>query len=288
MPSVSRKQQKLFGQAWAVRQGELSREDAWPAAVRIADSDITNKDLEDFASTSHKGLPEVKRKKKRSIKESYIMMFEDFGRRVAINDLSDPEKVKSKILNEIIKVYRDLTSDEKKEIYQALGDVMFDFKDLSVELHNGPMYEITDITGQSNEDLADGIKTVLIELKEEVPVIFESVVTFVKEEHSQKGVNRAIDLVEVINFLNWVSEDEQMKPDHENYVGFLNLSTEDFSSGRETNFKDRLKRKDLKKQLQTFINLFNSDKDFCTRIMRYLGLNVEPNPSTEETIFHRI
>lgn len=174
MPSVSRKQQKLFGQAWAVRQGELPREDAWPAAIRIADSDITDKDLKDFASTSHKGLPEAKRKrKKRAIKESHIMLFEDFGRRVAINDLSDPEKVKSKILNEISKVYRDLTSDEKQEIYQVLGDVMFDFKELTVEPHNGPMYEITDITGQSNDDLADGIKNVLVKLKEEVPTLFE-------------------------------------------------------------------------------------------------------------------
>lgn len=172
MPSVSRKQQKLFGQAWAVRQGDLSREDAWSTAVRIADSDITDKDLEDFASTSHKGLPEIKRKKKkRTVKESYILMFEDFGRRVAINDLLDPDKIKAKILN---KIAADLTSNEKQEIYQILGDVMFDFKDLSVEIHNEPMYVITDITGYSNEDLADRIKNVLLELKEEVPTLFEN------------------------------------------------------------------------------------------------------------------
>ena len=60
------------------------------------------------------------------------------------------------ILNKLQKkLFKDLTSDEKQEIYQVLGDVMFDFKELTVEPHNGPMYEITDITGQSNDDLAD-------------------------------------------------------------------------------------------------------------------------------------
>lgn len=111
---------------------------------------------------------------------------------------------------------------------------------------------------------------------------------FLIEKNKDKGVNRAIDLVEVINFLKWVSEDVQMSRDHEEYVGFLNLNIKDFSSERETHFKDRLKRKDLKKQLVTFLNLYDSDKDFCVRLMRYLGLNVESNPNEEETIFYTI
>jgi len=80
MPSTSKKQQRLFGQAWAVRSGDLSREDAWPSALKLADSDITDKTLKDFASTSHDGLPEKKRKRKSRIKknEGYVMTFESF------------------------------------------------------------------------------------------------------------------------------------------------------------------------------------------------------------------
>jgi len=57
MPSKSKSQQKLFGQAWAIRQGTLDPKNAWPAAARIAKSDMIDKDIEDFASTKTKDLP---------------------------------------------------------------------------------------------------------------------------------------------------------------------------------------------------------------------------------------
>jgi hypothetical protein len=79
MPSTSKKQQRLFGQAWAVRSGALSREDAWPSALKLADSDITDKALHDFAATPHKHLPEKRRKRsKLKRNEGYIMTFESF------------------------------------------------------------------------------------------------------------------------------------------------------------------------------------------------------------------
>lgn len=58
MPAVSKAQQKLMGQAWAVRKGELAEKDADPEAVKIAKSDMTDKELKSFAETKHKGLPE--------------------------------------------------------------------------------------------------------------------------------------------------------------------------------------------------------------------------------------
>ena len=58
MPSVSKAQQKLMGQAWAVRKGELKRKDADPEAVKLADSDMKDKDMHAFAKTKHKGLPD--------------------------------------------------------------------------------------------------------------------------------------------------------------------------------------------------------------------------------------
>ena len=57
MPSKSKSQQKLFAQAWAIRQGKLDPKDAWPVAARIAKSDMDDKDIEDFAATKTKDLP---------------------------------------------------------------------------------------------------------------------------------------------------------------------------------------------------------------------------------------
>lgn len=64
MPAKSKAQQKLFGMALAVRKGELSRSDVSKEIIDIVDGDMTNKEIEDFAKTKHKGLKEY-------LKESY-------------------------------------------------------------------------------------------------------------------------------------------------------------------------------------------------------------------------
>lgn len=72
MPAKSKRQQKLFGQAWAIRSGELTREEAWKTAIKIADSDMTDQQIKDFARTKHNALPELVQQ------ESHIMTFEKF------------------------------------------------------------------------------------------------------------------------------------------------------------------------------------------------------------------
>lgn len=65
MPAKSKSQQRLFGMALAVRRGELKRTEVEKEVLDIVDSDMTDKDIEDFASTKHKGLKEY-------IKESLL------------------------------------------------------------------------------------------------------------------------------------------------------------------------------------------------------------------------
>lgn len=59
MPSTSKSQQRLMGQAYAIKSGELKPEDLNPEyrdeIVKLADS-MTLKELKDFAETSHEGL----------------------------------------------------------------------------------------------------------------------------------------------------------------------------------------------------------------------------------------
>lgn len=58
MPSKSKSQQRLFGMALAVRKGEMKRSEVYKEVLDIVDSDMTNKQIEDFASTKHVGLKE--------------------------------------------------------------------------------------------------------------------------------------------------------------------------------------------------------------------------------------
>lgn len=58
MPAKSKAQQALFGMALAVRKGEMKRSDVDKNILDIVDGDMTNKEIEDFAKTSHKSLPQ--------------------------------------------------------------------------------------------------------------------------------------------------------------------------------------------------------------------------------------
>lgn len=48
MPSKSKSQQRLFSMALAVRKGDLKRSEVHQSVLDIVDSDMTNKEIEDF------------------------------------------------------------------------------------------------------------------------------------------------------------------------------------------------------------------------------------------------
>lgn len=58
MPTTSKSQQRLFGMAWAVRKGELPRNEVSKEILDIADGELSDKELKLYASTKHKGLKE--------------------------------------------------------------------------------------------------------------------------------------------------------------------------------------------------------------------------------------
>ena len=72
MPSKSKSQQRLFGMALAVRRGEMKRSDVYQEVLDIVDGDMTDKQIEDFASTPHKGL-----------KEHLLEQLKDIGRKLS-------------------------------------------------------------------------------------------------------------------------------------------------------------------------------------------------------------
>ena len=58
MPSQSKAQQRLMGQAYAYKKGELKSSEVSAEIKELADN-MTLKQLKDFASTKHTGLPET-------------------------------------------------------------------------------------------------------------------------------------------------------------------------------------------------------------------------------------
>ena len=58
MPAISKAQQKFFGIVRAIQKGEMAP--TTPETAEVAAS-MKKKDVKDFASTKHKGLPEKKK-----------------------------------------------------------------------------------------------------------------------------------------------------------------------------------------------------------------------------------
>lgn len=63
MPSVSKAQQKAAGAALSAKRGETKRSELQGASKEMYDS-MSEKQLEEFAETKRKGLPEHKTSKR--------------------------------------------------------------------------------------------------------------------------------------------------------------------------------------------------------------------------------
>jgi hypothetical protein len=66
MPAVSKAQQRFMGMVHAAQKGDM--ENPSPEVKKAADS-MSDKDAKDFASTSHKGLPDKKDEQIKQLKE---------------------------------------------------------------------------------------------------------------------------------------------------------------------------------------------------------------------------
>ena len=77
MPSRSKQQQKFMGMAHALKKGEMKPSDASPELKKVAKS-MSDKDVKDFASTSHKGLP-------KKVKQEILHKLKEYASKMGTN-----------------------------------------------------------------------------------------------------------------------------------------------------------------------------------------------------------
>jgi len=122
MPSKSKSQQRLMGQAYAYKKGDLKAKDLNPKyADEIKDlaKSMTKKQLEDFAKTDHKGLPQ-------KVKESRIMNFESFNE--SKTTYRDIERF-------LYKSYKERPTDDDAELAER-AIMNPDFQDVAEEMED--------------------------------------------------------------------------------------------------------------------------------------------------------
>ena len=120
MPAQSQQQQKLFGLALAVKRGEAPRSEASADVLNIVDT-MSEKQIEDFASTPHSGLP----KKVESFLREFIRntMREEVIDEAELPNAVIPSNVKVK-LNQAIDKIKDsnLTYNQKLQVIGKIID----------------------------------------------------------------------------------------------------------------------------------------------------------------------
>lgn len=99
---------------------------------------------------------------------------EDFGTRVAINDLGNNDKVKEAIINDFLIGLKSggCPAEDVKKITDILehnlGDVYFDIKTLEVEFDGDPINAISEASARPAKEIADAISNVLKKLPKDL------------------------------------------------------------------------------------------------------------------------
>ena len=137
MPAQSQQQQKLFGLALAFKRGEVKSSEVSDEIKGIADR-MSEKEIEDFAKTTHKGLPKMKEQLRKIVREIMREKAISEMNEVSINEVDTKKadtirksmpgyvgpKFAKKASDEDILLMADL-KDEKASLYNRyLKDIM--------------------------------------------------------------------------------------------------------------------------------------------------------------------
>ena len=152
MPAVSKAQQRFMGMVHAAQKGDM--ENPSPEVQKAADS-MSDKDAKDYASTSHKGLPD---KKENMITRNRL---KEIVKEVMVEE-AEYQAFFKKALEKAGKGINDMSDDEKKAFFNKI-DTAWNGKGEKNEELTGNQHKLDvdkdgDIEGDDLADLRAGKK----------------------------------------------------------------------------------------------------------------------------------
>jgi len=163
MPATSQQQQKLFGLALSVKRGETPRSEASEDVLNIVDS-MTEKEIEDFAGTSHKGLPKkveevIREIVRTNLSESIPKMYKTFlAVQKKVRDLESAQKdLLEKWKSEKDDKKKSMLFDKLKQGTKVLQATRKNLNDIEEKFVNNMSYD-TSYSESVNEGYGDWIK----------------------------------------------------------------------------------------------------------------------------------
>lgn len=107
MPAVSKQQQRLFGLALSVKDGDTPRSKVSDDVLSIVDS-MSKKEIEKYAGTKHKGLPsKVESKLRELIKQEIINLSEQV---FELEDTEEGER-EAQVITKALQKFKNNLSD---------------------------------------------------------------------------------------------------------------------------------------------------------------------------------
>lgn len=132
MPAQSQQQQKLFGLALAFKRGEVKSSEVSDEIKGIADR-MSEKEIEDFAKTTHKGLPKMKEQLRKIVRE--IM------REKAISEMNEESVINEGYSTEekriVMMAVRKLSKYRSVPIDQSINDLLGAGAELQRDIKKG-------------------------------------------------------------------------------------------------------------------------------------------------------
>jgi len=146
MPAVSKAQQRFMGMVHAAQKGDM--ENPSPEVQKAADS-ISDKDAKDYASTSHKGLPN---KKENMITRNRL---KEIVKEVMVEE-AEYQAFFAKALEKAGKGINDMSDDEKKSFFNKIDSAWNGKGEKNEELTGNQHKLDVDKDGDiGSDDLAD-------------------------------------------------------------------------------------------------------------------------------------
>jgi hypothetical protein len=165
MPAQSQQQQKLFGLALSVKRGETPRSEASKDVLNIVDT-MSEKEIEDFAGTSHKNLPKkveevIREIVRTNLSESIPKMYKTFlAVQKKLRTMEDEQKkMLAQFKSEKDPKKKRSILDKMKDGTKRLQKVRANLDDIENEYINKMSYD-TSYSESVNESIEPQIKKI--------------------------------------------------------------------------------------------------------------------------------
>jgi len=187
MPATSQQQQKIMGLSLAYKRGDVPASEVSAEVKKIAKS-MSEKELEKYAGTKHKGLPKkvsedtIKELKKMVAKAVTEVLKEGITEKEPKDPILTPEEKKSKL--EAISRYNEYgdaiyRGNNLKEVYKEIRNVV-EFASKNIMEESGDWFDQVTLgrhTRKMNESLRVFEKTVaeVVKLQQRLESVYEDI-----------------------------------------------------------------------------------------------------------------